>query len=121
MGVVTPVATHRVDSAVAVVTLRGELDAYNAPAVRRELTTALAAGNDLVLDLRGATFIDSVIGGELLDARKEANARGAGFGLVLSDSRANHVRRMLEQTNLITIFDVFETPEQAAIALLQSG
>ena len=101
---------------MAVVVLRGELDTYNAPAVKRELSAALDAGNDLVVDLRAASFIDSVVGGELLEARDEAKRRGAGLALVLSDSRANHVRRMLEQTNLVAVFDVFDTPEEAAVA-----
>jgi len=101
---------------VAVVVLRGELDAYNVPAVREELKAALEAGSNLVLDLREASFLDSVVGGEILEARKAAKRRGLGFALVLSDSRANHVRRMLEQTNLIEIFDVFDTPEDAAVA-----
>lgn len=101
---------------MAVVVLRGELDAYNAPAVREELNAALEAGTNLVLDLRETSFLDSVVGGEVLEARKAAKRRGLGFALVLSDSRANHVRRMLEQTNLIEIFDVFDTPENAAAA-----
>jgi anti-anti-sigma factor len=85
--------------------------------VKRELEAALDAGSDIVLDLGAASFIDSVVGGELLEARKEARTRGNGFALVLSDSRANHVRRMFEQTNLIEIFDVFDSPEEAAVGL----
>jgi anti-anti-sigma factor len=116
-----PIATRRAGAGVAVVVLRGELDAYNAPAMKRELASALEAGNDLVVDLRAASFIDSVIGGELLEAREDAKQRGAGLALVLSDSRANHVRRMLEQTNLIAIFDVFDTPEEAVVGLRTGG
>lgn len=101
---------------MAVVVLRGELDAYNGPAVRDQLRAVLEAGSNVVLDLRAASFLDSVVGGEILEARKAAKRRGVGFALVLSDSRANHVRRMLEQTNLIEIFDVFDTPEDAAVA-----
>ena len=116
MATATPIATRRAGSAVAVVVLRGEVDAYNAPAVGRELRAALGDGSGVVLDLRAATFLDSVVGGEILEARKEAKRRGIGFALVLSDSRANHVRRMLEQTHLIEIFDVYDTPEEAAAA-----
>jgi len=101
---------------MAVVVLRGELDAYNGPAIRDELRAALEAGSNIVLDLRDTSFLDSVVGGEILEARKVAKRRGLGLALVLSDSRANHVRRMLEQTNLIEIFDVFDTPEDAAVA-----
>ena len=101
---------------MAVVVLRGELDAYSAPAVREELNAALEAGTNLVLDLRETSFLDSVVGGEVLEARKAAKRRGLGFALVLSESRANHVRRMLEQTNLIEIFDLFDTPDDAAAA-----
>ena len=105
---------------MAVVVLRGELDAYNGPAVRSELADAIEAGSNVVLDLRAASFLDSVVGGEILEARKAAKRRGVGFALVLSDSRANHVRRMLEQTNLIEIFEVFDTPEDAAVAFSQA-
>jgi len=121
MGVASPIATHRAGSAVAVVFLRGELDAYNGPALKQELDAALEAGEGLVLDFREAIFIDSVVLGEVLEARKEARRRGIGLALVLSDSRANHVRRMLEQTTLIDIFDIFATPEEAAAALLAHG
>ena len=121
MGVGSPIATRHAGSAVAVVVLRGELDAYNGPALKQELAAALETGQDVVLDLREAIFIDSVVLGEVLEARKEARRRELGFGLVLSDSRANHVRRMLEQTTLIEIFDIFATPEEAATAFLAQG
>ena len=111
------VTQDRLQNAVAVVALHGELDAYNAPALRRELIAALDARSDIVVDLRDADFIDSVVGGELLEARKEAKRRELEFALVLSDSRANHVRRMLEQTRLIEVFRVFDSPEAAATAL----
>jgi anti-anti-sigma factor len=117
MASVSPVATRHAGPAVAVVVLSGELDAYDAPAVKSELAAALAEGNDVVLDLRDASFVDSVVAGELLEARAEADARGVDFALALSDSRANHVRRMLEQTNLIELFDVFDTPGKAAVSL----
>ena len=120
MTTATPIATRRTGTAVAVVVLRGELDAYNAPAVRQELLGALDGGNGVVLDLRAATFLDSVVGGEILEAWKEAKRREVAFGLVVSDSRANHVRRMLEQMNLIEIFDVYDTPEEAAAAFSRS-
>jgi anti-anti-sigma factor len=120
MSASPPIAIRRTSPAVAVVVLRGELDAYNAAAIRRELSAALAARSSVVLDLRAAEFVDSVVAGEILDARKTARQLGLGFAIVLSDSRANHVRRMLEQTNLIEIFDVFDTPEAAASALAQA-
>jgi anti-anti-sigma factor len=117
MASVSPIATSHAGPAVAVVVLRGELDAYDAPAVKRELAEALDGGSDVVLDLRDATFVDSVVAGELLEARADANRQGVGFALVLSDSRANHVRRMLEQTTLIELFEVFDTPGKAAVSL----
>jgi anti-anti-sigma factor len=116
MSTAPPTHTRAAGTAVAVVALRGELDAYDAPTVQRELQAALDSGAHVVLDLRGATFMDSVVGGEVLEGRKAAKQRGVRFALVVSSSRANHVRRMLEQTNLIEIFDVFETPEAAAAA-----
>jgi anti-anti-sigma factor len=117
MGSASPIATRHAGPAVAVVVLRGEIDAYDAPAVKHELAAALDAGNDVVLDLCDASFIDSVVAGELLEAREEAMRHGVGFALALSDSRANHVRRMLEQTNLIELFDVYDTPGKAAVSL----
>src|SRR6059058_310830 len=51
-----PVATHSAGTDVAVVVLRGELDAYNGPAVRSELADAIEAGSNVVLDLRAASF-----------------------------------------------------------------
>ena len=62
-----------------VVRLAGELDLYNADAVREGLFAAAArAPGRLVVDLESVTFIDSTTLGVLIEARVEADATGAG-------------------------------------------
>lgn len=107
----------RVGSELMLLTLRGEQDTYYAPNVERELDAALANGCALVVDLSETTFLDSVVAGKLLEARKEAKRRDLGFALVISTAEHNAVRRMFEQAGLTTIFATFESKEEALAAV----
>ena len=65
-----------VDEAVTVVTLSGELDASDI-AWADELRDALDGGTDqLIIDLRGVTFVDSSFVRELLVAHKRLGPQG---------------------------------------------
>ncbi|HEY6961820.1 MAG TPA: STAS domain-containing protein [Gaiellaceae bacterium] len=84
----------------AVVTLRGEHEAYTADKLARQLTALLEEGLPVSIDLRDATFIDSTVVGVLIAARRRADERGLAFEMVLGRSTGWPVRRMLEITGL---------------------
>src|SRR4051812_49853850 len=63
---------------VVIVVVEGEHDIYTAPTLRERLEEALARGGGIVVDLTGATFVDSSVLGALLDARRRAIEAGQG-------------------------------------------
>lgn len=108
------VSVERVDGAV-VVTLAGELDLYNADAVRAALLECCSGGPErLVIDLERVRFIDSTALGVLIEARSRlANRRAfmlAAPGL--------ETRRALEVSGLDRHFSVHDTAADALAAAL---
>jgi anti-anti-sigma factor len=102
---------------VLVVALAGEHDLASRERVRGPVDGALEAGLAVVVDLREADFIDSVVAAVFLEARKKAKQRNLGLGIVLSDSTDNSVRRMFELSTLTTVFAVYPSPEVAVTAV----
>jgi anti-sigma B factor antagonist len=102
----------RRDGAV-VVSLAGELDLYNASAVRETLLDCCAEEPQrLVVDLSAVTFLDSTALGVLIEARTRlANRRG-----FLLASPGLETRRALEISGLDRHFTVHESLEQALSA-----
>jgi anti-sigma B factor antagonist len=98
---------------VGIVALLGEHDAYSAGRIENELALLLDAGTHIVVDLTGATFIDSQTLSVLLGARHTARQRSLGFVLVLRDDHHTQVHRILEMTGLISAFAVETTLERA--------
>ena len=93
-----------------VVALTGELDLYNAPALREALLDAAGrAPRRLVVDLSDVTFVDSTALGALVQARS-ALADGSDFALAAPGLEA---RRALEVSGLDRHFAVHETVESA--------
>jgi anti-sigma B factor antagonist len=110
-----PVAgVDRNDGAV-VVRLAGELDLYNAHAVREALIAACEEAPDrLVVDLSGVNFIDSTALGVLIEARtRMANRRG-----FLLAAPGLETRRALEISGLDKHFAVHESLDEALAAAL---
>ena len=102
------------DGAV-VVQLAGELDLYNAHAVRDELLAAAARAPDrLVVDLSGVTFIDSTGLGVLIEARTKLSNRRA----FLLAAPGLETRRALEISGLDRHFAVHDTLDAALAAQL---
>lgn len=93
-----------------VVALAGELDLYNAPAVREALTVALEAAPDrLVIDLSEVAFVDSTVLGVLLEARAHLRRRD---GLVLAAPGAE-TRRTLQISGLDRHIAVADSVDEA--------
>ncbi len=65
-----------------ILTLSGELDINARDDLRAAILAAVDDDGDVVLDLAGATFLDSEALGSLIDGYTEALARGAGYRAV---------------------------------------
>ena len=99
----------------AVVTLRGELDAHDAPRLRDLFTGALAELGSanaprLVLDLTAVAFLDSTALGSMIGALRRAREAGGEMVIVLPTTTA---RRIFEITGLDQVLDVRATREAA--------
>jgi anti-sigma B factor antagonist len=93
-----------------VVQLAGELDLYNAPAVRQALAEAVGQGAPrLVVDLSQVTFVDSTVLGAFVEARAKLEDADR-FALAAPGLDA---RRALEVSGLDRHFAVHETVEDA--------
>jgi anti-sigma B factor antagonist len=108
-----PVQEIARDGRVTVVRLAGELDLYNAEAVREALGEAVADEPErLVVDLGGVEFLDSTALGVLVEARAKLPNRRA-FMLAAPGLEP---RRALEVAGLDRHFSVHETVEDALAA-----
>ena len=95
----------------AVITLSGELDAFNAPELRSTFEAVLETEPTLVvLDLTAVTFLDSTVLGAIVGLlRRVREARGE-LRTVLPDTTA---RRIFEITNLVAALDVWPSRAEA--------
>jgi anti-sigma B factor antagonist len=106
------VAVEQVGKA-CVVRLAGELDLYNAQAVRDGLAVACSdAPERVVVDLGEVEFIDSTALGVLIEARTKLNNRRAFF----LAAPGLETRRALEISGLDRHFTVHKTVSEALVA-----
>jgi anti-sigma B factor antagonist len=96
-----------------VVKLAGELDLYNAAAVRAALEEATAASPQrLVVDLSEVEFIDSTALGVLIEARKKLSNRRS----FLLAAPTLETQRALEISGLNRHFTVHDSVSEALLA-----
>jgi anti-sigma B factor antagonist len=96
-------ATDRA-GARAVVTVKGELDAYSAPSLEEEASRLLADNiSELVLDLSGTRFLDSSGLRAILTAQRRLADRNGRLAL---RAPSEPVRRLLDITGLTDHFVV---------------
>ena len=108
-----PIAGVDRDSGTTVVRLAGELDLYNAPAVREVLLGCCAESPErLIVDLSDVKFIDSTALGVLIEARTRMSNR-RGFLLA---APGLETRRALEISGLDRHFAVHESLDGARTA-----
>jgi anti-sigma B factor antagonist len=99
---------------VALVSLTGEHELYDALKLKERIRTLFEDGRSVVVDLTETVFVDSSIVGVLLDAKKVAKKLGADYSVVLGKTTGEPVRRMFEMTGLVGILPVVERDEPAA-------
>ena len=113
------VATDSADPPVAILELTGEHDGLTAHLIEQELARLHDAGLPIVVDLLGASFIDSSTLSALLTAQKHAEEASLGFALALDDATSHQVHRIFETTGLESSFVVAPTREEAIVAARQ--
>jgi anti-anti-sigma factor len=106
---------------VIIVVVEGEHDIYTAPTLRERLEEALSRGGGIVVDLTGATFVDSSVLGALLDSRRRALEAGQGFVVCIGDTVEPGVQRILDITGLVPVLPVLQGREQAIEQARSSG
>ena len=103
-------------SGCRIVTLRGEIDAFTAPALRLDLERHIeepAAISTLVIDLAGVTFLDSSALGAIVGALRLLRARGATLRVVEPQGAA---ARIFAQTGLDAVIALYPSRESALSA-----
>ena len=86
--------------------LTGELDIATAPDLEQALETPLAAGaEDIVLDLRGVTFIDSSGLRVVLVASRSAASEGRRLIVVPGDGQVLRVIRLAQVEDRLDLGD----------------
>jgi anti-sigma B factor antagonist len=98
------------DARTSVVVVAGELDLSTAPRLKRMLLEALRVGRSrLVVDLSGATFMDSTALGVLVGVRR---ALEAGEQLIIVCPRGD-VLQIFELTGMRDAFAIVATQDEA--------
>jgi anti-sigma B factor antagonist len=94
-----------------VITLSGELDAYNAPELRSTFEAVLETEPAVVvLDLTSVTFLDSRVLGAIVGLLRRVREARSELRTVLPDTTA---RRIFEITNLVAALDVWPSRAEA--------
>jgi anti-sigma B factor antagonist len=94
-----------------VVTVSGDADLYAAANVERELLRLVEDGRrSIVVDLSGATFIDSTMLRVLLNVSKRLRPGGGELLVVCSE---HNIRKIFEITLLDRVFAIFDTRDAA--------
>ena len=102
------VSTTSLGDGVARVVVFGEADIYTAPELKEALSGAIESGATSVLvDLSGATFIDSTTLGVLMSAVRRVRPSGGEVAIACSDP---NICRIFEITLLDRVFRIFPTP-----------
>jgi anti-anti-sigma factor len=89
--------------------LNGELDLAAAYDLETALSRVCGSGEQIELDLRGVTFMDSMGMRSLLTARDMCAEHGSELSVIAGEGQ----RKMLEVTGLIEVLPLRETDGQA--------
>ena len=89
-----------------VVALDGEYDLFRACELRDELYAALDEELPVVVDLSGATFIDTVTLGILLEAVRRSRRSQRELLIYLPDAAADQVHNLFRVTGLADVLPV---------------
>ena len=96
-----------------VVILRGEHDLATTPDLRAAFARVRTRSHRLLVDLGECAFLDSSVLGVLIGELRRSRERASAMIVVLPLDRASSVRRTLELTGLLEVFDVRESRDAA--------
>lgn len=105
---------------VAVVMLEGEHDVYTAPAVTGRIDSCLSEGIPVVVDLTGASFIDSSILRALIVARNGSQEKSLGFAVCFDQAEDSAVQRVFEVARVHDLFPVLSSQAAAIERVLST-
>ena len=106
LGNVSTDASGEPSGRPVVVLASGEVDLALAPELDRQIAGALEQNRGVIVDLSGATFLDSVALGVLINAQRESQSAGTELYLIIADER---VARVFELTGLQSAFSIFDS------------
>jgi anti-sigma B factor antagonist len=102
-----------------VVAVRGEIDLFTAPELKKTLQEAIENGaTRVVVDLSETTFLDSTALGVLIGAVKRLRSRDGSLVIVNTDA---NIAKTFEITGLDQIFTILESRDAAVQALDQAA
>lgn len=109
---IQPSFSYSEDGAWSILRVHGELDIATAPLLRQRVIAIVSSGvMRLVLDLTDVDFIDSTGLGVLIGALKRFRTNDGQLRLVMDKESSRW--RLFETTGLDTIFEVYESVEDA--------
>ena len=98
---------------ITIITFDERLDAFNAPAARKEIDTAMENGAvNFVVNLKDVPFMDSAGVAVLVNLLKQSRQVGGDVRLVAPANPT--AMRILKLTKFDRVFAMFETVEEAA-------
>jgi anti-sigma B factor antagonist len=110
------------DEDVAVMVAGGELDFAASPQLKDRLTERIEAGTRrLILDLSGATFVDSTAIGALASVATRLNELGGGMLLVVCPDENRRVLRIFEIAGIESLIAVHRSLAEAMRELAVAG
>ena len=110
------------DEDVAVMVAGGELDFAASPQLKDRLTERIEAGTRrLILDLSGATFVDSTAIGALASVAARLNELGGGMLLVVCPDENRRVLRIFEIAGIESLIAVHRSLAEAMRELAVAG
>ena len=98
-----------VEDGDGVVILRGEHDIATTPDLRAALARVRTRCDRILIDLGACEFLDSSVLGVLIGELRHARERASVLVILLPLDHASSVRRTLELTGLLDVFDVRES------------
>ena len=102
-----------------VVAVRGEIDLFTAPELKKTLADAIENGAiRVVVDLSETSFLDSTALGVLIGAVKRLRSRDGQLVIVNTDA---NIAKTFEITGLDQIFTILESRDSAVSALDGAG
>lgn len=111
--------TRAFDDQTSVIELAGEVDVYTAPDLKGQIINLLDNNiTKVIVDLTDVDYLDSTALGVLIGGLKRLREREGSLDLVCPNPR---IRRIFEITGLDKIFDIHQTPEEAASARKSKG